>query len=484
MPQLRQRGAMSIMLAMMLVVLLMFIGTAFDLGQLYNRRTDLQNVADSAALAAAKKLNGTSAGIASAAAAAAAVAAAMTYQYGRSITWDNAAIRFSTAPGTPDADWLDVASASAAGAIANLMYVKVDTGALDAALGLVTLPFISALNLTANGAPLDSFTIHSSAVAGRSVLPVTPLGVCALDPVNPVKQRISGALVEAVEWGFRRGINYNLLDLNPVGPMPLNFLVDPINDPATANFAIADVAPFVCSGTMPMTSLPATVRVQFPFPAALSDQLNSRFDVYAAASSPCDPVGAPPDTNVKEILRTTTPAPSAQTAKRFVSPLPLPLGRRVTVADFDVALGEALPPPTKAEDYGVLWSYKKGAKWPVGSSPDLQTANWSTLYPVSSPPPSPVPFNYPATVTPYNGVGASYFLAPGHTGVAERRVLNLPLLACPDPVGATYSTATVLAVGKFFMSAKASAAGSGRISGEFAGILPPPVPGTSVRLYR
>lgn len=465
---------MSIMLAMMLMVLLTFIGTAFDLGQVYNRRTDLQNLADSAVLAAAKKLDGTGAGIANAAAAASAVAATMKYQYGQSIVWDNAAISFSTAPVTPDAGWLDVAAAGTGGAAANLMYVKVDTGALSAALGLVALPFFSALNVKLNGVTLDSLSIHSSAVAGRITIPVTPLGVCALSP-TPVAQRISGALVEAVQFGYRRGINYNLLNLSPVGATPLNFLIDPINDPATANFALADVAPFVCSGTMPMTSLPATVRVQYPFPAALAAQLNSRFDVYTAASSLCDPVGAPPDTNVKEYLSTTVTAPTEQTAVSNPSPGPL-----VTVADPD-------PPPAgiTAPNYGVLWSYAMAAKWVAGnpaSYPNLAKTNWATLYP-APPGAGPAPGTYPAANTPYGaGAGVSYFLGPSHPGVAKRRVLNLPLLSCPDPVGGNYSTATVLAIGQFFMSAKASAT---RISGEFAGILTPVAAlGTTVRLYR
>lgn len=481
---------MSIMLVMMLMVLLAFIGTAVDLGQLYNRRTDLQNLADGAALAAATRLNGTSAGIASAVAAAAAVAASMKYQYGRAIAWDNAAIRFSASPGiagTPDANWLDVGGASAAGVAADLMYVEVDTGALDPALGLITLPFLRALNLQVNGAALDSLSIGSSAVAGRSAIPVTPLGVCALDAVNPVTQRTSGALVEAIQWGFRRGVNYNLLDLSPAGPTTaLNFLVDPINHPTIANFAIADVAPFVCSGTMPMARVPNTMRVQFPFPTALIDQLNSRFDVYPAAASSCDPVSAPPDNNVREYLRTTVTPPQEQTAinvqRLLPPPPPVVPETRVTVAE----LAPGNPPPHTSQ-YGVLSSYAMAAKWVAGNPdnyPSFVKGDWSTLYRALSGPLTLPMLSYPATLTPYNASGSSNYLAPSHTGVARRRVLNLPLLACPDPVGGNYSTAAVLAIGQFFMSAKASAAGpTPIISGEFAGILPLPI-GTTVRLYR
>ena len=56
----------------------------------------------------------------------------------------------------------------------------------------------------------------------------------------------------------------------------------------------------------------------------------------------------------------------------------------------------------------------------------------------------------------------------GNTGVAQRRVLNIALLACPLPAGSDV-LANVLAVGRFFMTAPASSA---MLSAEFAGVVP------------
>ena len=51
------------MVAASLVVLIGFLGLAFDLGHMYNNKTQLQNMADSCALAGGSALDGTSAGI-------------------------------------------------------------------------------------------------------------------------------------------------------------------------------------------------------------------------------------------------------------------------------------------------------------------------------------------------------------------------------------------------------------------------------------
>jgi Flp pilus assembly protein TadG len=54
----RQRGAVAIIVALMIVVLVGFIGLALDLGKLYVSKSELQNRADSCALAAARDLTG------------------------------------------------------------------------------------------------------------------------------------------------------------------------------------------------------------------------------------------------------------------------------------------------------------------------------------------------------------------------------------------------------------------------------------------
>lgn len=76
----RQRGAIFVMFAVMVVALLSMAGLALDLAQAYNRRVELQALADAVALAAARELNGTSAGIDKAVSAAATAALGYTYQ--------------------------------------------------------------------------------------------------------------------------------------------------------------------------------------------------------------------------------------------------------------------------------------------------------------------------------------------------------------------------------------------------------------------
>ena len=70
----RQRGAIAIMISVMILVILGFIGLAIDLSRLYNRKVELQTVADTAALAAARKLTGATSGIDDAVTAAGAIA--------------------------------------------------------------------------------------------------------------------------------------------------------------------------------------------------------------------------------------------------------------------------------------------------------------------------------------------------------------------------------------------------------------------------
>lgn len=456
--------------ALMLTAVLGFVGMAIDIGQIYNRKTELQYVADSAALAAARRLTGAPADIDTAVGAASAAVQSRKYRYRQPVRWDDAAIRFGTSPDAGATDWLDKDAAKASPDVAQRLFVKVDTGALDPDHGLVATPFISALVAGATSA-----STSGSAVAGRAAIPVTPLGICALDQVNRTAPLAHDALTELVEWGFRRGVGYNLLNLSPLGATPLNFLIDPIDAAGTdsANFATDVVAPFVCSGSMPMWRLPATLHVQFPFPGALSGQLNSRFNQYApfAGATPCDPTAAPPDTNVRAFLPAAAgwwqSTPSGQTATASNAS-----GHLGTIADPGAPIAA-----TRAGSYGVLWSFGAAAIWaaarPAGGYLSFAKTNWSTLYPVdpanSAPNPAPlVSGAFPSSpFTPYTS--GSFLTAPGNPGLRPRRVLNVPLFSCTDASGGN-STAAVLDVGRFFMTAPASATA---ISAEFAGLAEP-----------
>jgi len=62
-PRSQEKGAILYVVGASLFVLLGFLGLAFDLGHMYNNKSQLQNMADAAALSGATALNGTSAGI-------------------------------------------------------------------------------------------------------------------------------------------------------------------------------------------------------------------------------------------------------------------------------------------------------------------------------------------------------------------------------------------------------------------------------------
>jgi hypothetical protein len=278
-----------------------------------------------------------------------------------------------------------------------------------------------------------------------------------------------------VEFGFRRGVSYNLMNLNPGGTSPENFLVNPVAPPGTVGATMMNrmdvVAPFVCTGRMAIATLGGgdiTVERGFPI-GELYVHLNSRFGSYA---TPCQPATAPADPNGK-IFDLTAAAwmkfrPDGLSANPLTAPDPL-----LTVAE--------RPAGATKTAYGPLWSYAKAAKYasyvanggvePASGYSTFSTTDWGTLYS----PGTPVAQSYPST-TPYQSTG-------GHStykSYRNTRVLNIPLLHCPVPAG-TSSPATVIGIAKFFMTVPAT---SSALYAEFAGVNNETGLGSNARLYR
>ncbi|MYM25397.1 pilus assembly protein TadE [Duganella sp. FT135W] len=471
----RQHGAIAIMFVLMVLTLLSVAGLVLDLGQAYNRKLELQSLADAVALAAARELNGTAAGINSAASVAASTAAGYNYQYNHlQVQWSAAALRFASAPGAPDSSWTDAAGAAVTPA--GVLFAKVDTSALDAGMGSVASVFWRA----AGTAP-TILHISGRAVAGRMTIPVTPLAICAQSATRAATRANSAnpAYNELVEFGFRRGVGYNLMNLNPNGSAPENFLLDPLSPPgvagAAANFSTAVVGPFVCAGSLLMPSVTGgTLNVQRNFPlAALYLHLNSRFDNYSGNN--CVPDAAPPDSNIKSYVYSSiswmSPVAATQTAASWTSSGPKLWTRA------DPLPGDA---SNTAAQYGPLWAYAKAVPYsayaaapeePPAGYTTFAVSAWSSLYTPGPPAASSYP-SATASATPYSATVGSNFLAPSTAhkpGLGGRRVLNVALLACPVPAGAI-ATATVLGIGRFFMTVPATATS---ISAEFAGVAPP-----------
>ncbi len=480
-----QHGAVVVLFAAVLLALIGFAGLALETGQLFNRRVEVQTIADALAMAAAKELNGSPAGVAAALAAASERLSNTTdglhYQYGKARAgWNEAALSFAQ---TAHGPWLD--SATASSAPQGVAYVKVDPRQLEAQLTQVPTIFMRALSAT-----FALVTVGAVAVAGPSAINVLPLAICAMS-AQPAAARGS----ELVQYGFRRGISYDLMKLDPedTDGVGVHYLIDPLAAPgrtgAAADFSLDNIKPSVCTGTLAMARVsggPLTVQGPFPL-AALYTQLNARFGQYAA---PCNPITAPPDANVKAYsvssffntasswMHSTTPPLGLQAATSY-PPIPSGSAQKLwTYAD-----QSPLPANTGPDKYGPLWSYARAVPYAVytdgipepanGYTPFPATqANWTLLYPANtgSGSPSLKTATYPAgaTATPYLASSGAFFAAPpaGLLALRGRRVLNVPLLSCPVPSGVV-TTATVLAIGKFFMTVPAD---STHLYAEFAGI--------------
>ena len=460
-----QRGVFAPMSAVILILLFTMCAMALGLSQLYNRKIELQAIANSVALAAARELNGNDNAITEALTKAATTAARFRYNYKDAVVWSDNAISFSS---SPDGDWVPSGGADSA----KMSYVKVDTAMLGGSANSVSpmfAQFASAVSTVPTGA---------SAVAGRVGVNVVPLAICALDNA-PGANRAS----ELVEYGFRRGIPYNLMNLNPGGTTAENFVIDPIVAPGAAasahNTSEAVVGPFVCTGKMWMPRVTGgNIQVSRPFPIiSLYRQLNSRFDQYP--NGLCSPNGAPPDFNVKAFT-------GAWMQPKQDQPYTVPYvgtNELLTVAERPLTTG------TKPEMWGALWSYAKAVKYssytagaPEPQAPEtgyetFATTDFATLYQagVST-------SGYPKPLEGGSPYMALVTYPPNNERLAEenRRVLNIPLLSCPVAPG-TNVKAAVLAVGKFFMTEPATPT---RLVAEFAGIAPAQTLVDQVELFK
>lgn len=476
----RQDGAFAIMFIPLLIVMIGFCGLAIDAGLIYNRKVDVYGIAKAAALAAARELNGTPAGIAAARAAAKETAEALRYQHynaGAIVSWSDDALSFSD---SSDGNGAWIASASAGGSssatLSGLYFARVDTAQLAPEIGAVNTFFMRIL-----ASSLSSIQVSDSAVAGRTSLNVTPIGVCAMSSdAAAVRTASSGAstLSELVQYGFRRGVSYDLMNLNPVtgSTAPLRFAVNPDAARAAAghSFGVSDLEPFVCSGSMWAQHLTGrAVRVsELPSSsplASLRPALNTRFDLYGGTA--CTPRGAPPDVNIKAYaydlageVKWMSPNSGSRSAERANS-----RNKIETVAD-------VTDPPASPGMYGPLWAFARAVQAPsplttpepASGYTSFAAGKWPDLY--KSGPTAP---SYPSNPPYQSGVASSgHYVAPSAANrplaVPRRRVLNIPLLEClsASPSG-TNTQATVKGIGKFFMTVQAT---DETLIAEFAGL--------------
>jgi Flp pilus assembly protein TadG len=510
----RQHGAVAIIVALSLVVLIGMLGLVIDLGHLYVTKTELQNAADAAALSGAKELDGTLDGVN--AASASAIEAARRNKYdlnAKVVTITGANIEYSN---SPDGPWVGLAAAQARPD--NKTFLKVDTGSQS-----LNTWFIHVVP----GAPSSTATF-GMAVAGYYVVDVAPIGICAVDK-------------DRQEHGFIRGVAYNVPRLNPLVINADPMWINPVNAPPDA---CGDVDPqwnssdkmaaFVCTGrSSVIKSLPGEVFVNPGGDAALGKQLNSRFDDYQG--SKCDVATAPPDANVKEykVDDPTKPPPQRLPAvpaggcpasssdpacghpRDWMEPSAsiIPSQQGITVINSKpvdktvLATSTAVRTATAGafQDYGPLWTYSREKNFSTGGDhtlddwcgqtdpllpcsltslykgrPDQTASGYSVPVPAASSPPY------------FQTSGNKYFRAPPNNptaGVRDRRVLNLVIIDCSVPAvnqvgpGNKCAALPTLAVGKFFMTVPADLPNH-ELYVEFVKLLSTPLPPAEVKLYR
>ena len=482
-----QRGAIAIMFALSLVVLFACMGIALDLGRLYVVRTELQNAADAAALAGAKDLNQTLAGVTQAVATADAVAGQnrTTFSFngntGITIPADN--IWVGSCPA--DACMVLASSISSDALAVGKTFLKVNIP--SASLTPYFMRIVPALSASAANTDTTTFGM---AVAGRFVNDVTPIGVCAIKDAAGVSRPKGEALPgtnELAQFGFRRGVSYNIFELGPLGAASDPYLLDPVdvypNPCSPANSSANVTAPFICGGSSAvLPTTPGTVYGNTGISAGkIEAALNSRFNNYGGPSV-CIPASAPPDINIRKY---------GCTGGSCVSPAAdwmAPTDQTITPTGIPTV---ALPIPagiTSKDKYGVLWSYSRAVSADTSVTPPkpgtpFAATDWATLYP--APGGAPVAnASFPAAVSPY--LDPAHSTAPvGNPGALNRRVLNLAIADCPAVTGSgSCQVIPILGIGRFFMQVPADfSGGTKKLEVEFAGLIEP-IPTAEIKLYR
>lgn len=498
----RQQGAVAIIVSICLVVLIGMLGLVLDLGHLYVAKSELQNVADAAALSGAKELDGTSEGVISAYEKAREVALLNNYDFNNIKGFDLAKsnVEFCSSPNGGCVNY-DTAEASPIGKL----FLKVDTGPQ-----YFNTWFVHVLP----GAPSVTRTF-GMAVAGRYVVNITPIGVCAIDPENPTRNNAG----ELLEYGFRRGMAYDILTINNQkrGLASLNQVplwIDPIAAPPSdcvqSNSSDDNLRPFTCAGESSSIVVGETIYINEGAQSGQDKFLNSRFDnSQSFGNNKCDATSSPPDSNVKQYPFDSAVAaggPRDWTQPGVANDQPARQTVALNPATPGVPFGYPNVPPNIG-DLGALWSFTRAVRYDGSVSGNVGTAfgvnDWgpdgvvsggANLYKLDADTTSD---GYPTTAgsgfpagtqaAPYNqSLGNKYHESPPRNppGLSGRRVLNVAVINCDVPA-ASYDgckTLQVKAIAKFFMTVPSSL--PNRFEMEFAGVVNTGQVPRDVRLYR
>lgn len=453
----RQRGAVALIVAICLVLLVGMLGLVLDLGHLYVTRTELQNAADSSSLSGARELNGRVTGINNAITRAIEAAGKNKFNLNSTVVTVNASNMWvGSCPA--DGCMVPISSVTTDALAGDKTFLKVDTG-----LRTINTWFIQALPGVAS-----TTQTFGMAVAGKYAVDITPIAICEQPDPGTIN-----------ELGFERGVSYNVQYANPLGPGTL-FWIDPeSNVPGVCPVISTNATlPYVCTGKVGFTPIIGdTVNTNTGVSVPQLAALNSRFGDYTPQNK-CDVATAPPDTNIKEYIygnAAGTGSPKDWMGKD-------PIQQSITFVQRSNVNNLCGPPsqPCRPKpyslrsgagtDYGVLWAGFRRAGATVAQWPTLYPGNTATSYPEPS---------------PYAQASGSFFTAPAvsiQPGKAGRRVLNMVIIDCTT-AGGVCRQATVLGVGRFLMQTR-SVPTAKDVFVEFGGLLPTPLPTSDIKLYR
>jgi Flp pilus assembly protein TadG len=249
---------------------LLAVGLGVDISRLYTAKTELQNAADAAALAAASGLNGSSAGITEATDRA--VLAMNSYNFNKTpVAFARANVRFAKNLNDFD-NGLDLSEASASSALVakDIRFVKVTTPASPVGISFAAVVLGNSRNVTAE------------ATGGLSV----PLNVFSgYLPVFVVDSNDGKTIVPGQLYTFRAGAqssvspgNYQALAIDGAGGSDDRIGLASGVKNVVGPGGYVDTKPGVTAG-------------------AVRQGINTRFDEYG---SQLDPATYPPDTNIAE----------------------------------------------------------------------------------------------------------------------------------------------------------------------------------------
>jgi Flp pilus assembly protein TadG len=282
-----ERGSVMIMTAILMAGIVLAVGLCIDVARVYMVRTELQNAADAAALAAARELNSGSGGIQDAVT----QATTIVNNYGfndAAVNIQAVDVRFAVNLNQDPY----VSAATAALNPTNYRFVRVTTQS-------VTTPMLFSARVL--GA---SRTESRSAVAGMSV------GINTICDFFP--------FAVALDDSNTTDVGFTLPAANTV--MTLNFVQGTGNSMTLKNrdYITLEVPEISGNGagetirlSAGVTSICQTLNVNIPFhatpsanqnngPRQLADGVNTRFNVYANGPGQLNPTDFPPDSNIAE----------------------------------------------------------------------------------------------------------------------------------------------------------------------------------------